>query len=46
MEEILDSKGNNMPGGYIMINQAVLFYLEDNGGCSSCISLLKRATQS
>ena len=44
--EILDSEGYNAPSGmYIMINQMVVGYLQDNKGCSMCINVLKRATE-
>jgi len=47
VEDFLDSKGYNNPmGGFIIGNHAVLCYLEENGGCSTCVSLLRRATQS
>ena len=44
LEVLLESKGYDMPNGYMFINPAILTYLEEDGGCSSCISLLKRAT--
>jgi hypothetical protein len=43
IEEFIDSVGYNSPMGYIMGNHMILSDLEGNGGCSSCISLLKRA---
>jgi hypothetical protein len=47
IEELLDSKRYNEPSlKFIMMNQMILSYLERNGGCSGCISLLRRATQS
>jgi uncharacterized protein (TIGR02145 family) len=44
IEEFLNSPGYNAPMGYIAINPIILLYLEENGGCSSCINLLKLAT--
>jgi len=43
--ELLDSKGN-AGMGYFMINQMVLTYLEDDGGCPTCTNLLRQAVQS
>ena len=45
-EDFLDSKGYNNGAGFIMMNFMLLSYLENNDGCSACISLLKRATKS
>jgi hypothetical protein len=44
IEELLDSNGYNSPLGYTMGNQMALLYLQENGGCSSCISLFRCAT--
>ncbi|MCL2284179.1 MAG: hypothetical protein FWC26_12755 [Fibromonadales bacterium] len=44
--EFLDSPGYNSPMGYTIGNEMVLLYLVENGGCPSCISLLKHAIQS
>jgi hypothetical protein len=46
LEEFLDGKGYNMPTGYFMGNHMILVNFEKMGGCSSCINLLKKATQS
>jgi hypothetical protein len=44
--EMLECKGYQTPLGIVDLNHAMLFYLEQNGGCQSCISVFKRATQS
>ena len=46
IEDLLDSKGYNQPMGFFMGNHAILLYLQENGGCSSCINLFQRATGS
>jgi len=48
IEELLDSKGYNGLGvfGYVFMNHAILRYLQDNGGCSSCIRLFELAVKS
>gem|GEM_PF-3970643 len=45
-EDFLDSNGYNNGTGFIMMNHMLLSYLENNDGCSTCITLIKRATQS
>lgn len=42
--DFLDSPGYQHPTGYVIMNQAIKFYLEDNGGCYACKELLNRAT--
>jgi len=44
VKEILDSPGYPNPVGYSSLNYTILYGLEDNGGCSSCINKVKRAT--
>jgi len=44
VEEMLDCVGYSKPEGPTYINEMLLVWLEDNGGCSSCISMLRRAT--
>jgi hypothetical protein len=44
IEELLNCEGYKHPIAYTNINHMMLFYLEQNGGCPSCISLLRRAT--
>ena len=43
IEDLLDSVGYNS-GGHVIMNQMILFYLEEDGGCDSCISIVRRAT--
>jgi hypothetical protein len=45
IEDILDS-GAYKTMRYIFFNEAILTYLESDGGCSACINLFKRATSS
>jgi len=44
VEKILDSPGYSQPMGYSTLNYTILYGLEENGGCSSCINTVKRAT--
>ena len=39
----LDCVGYSKPEGPAIINEMLLFYLENNGGCSNCIRVLKNA---
>ena len=43
IEKILDSPGYNSPAGQAFLNEAILLYLEENGGCFDCKSVFKRA---
>jgi hypothetical protein len=43
IESMLDSVGYKNPEGPSFMNEMLLFYLEDNGGCSDCIRVLKNA---
>jgi hypothetical protein len=45
IENLLDGKPYQS-FAFGVINQAILIHLEGNGGCPSCISLLKRAIAS
>jgi len=45
IEEFIRCEGYNSPLGYLVGNNAVLLYLVENGGCQSCVSLLKLATK-
>ena len=42
--DILEWEGYKTPEGVSTINEMILFYLEENGGCSNCIRVLKNAT--
>jgi len=44
--EYLDSVGYQNPSARVFMNQQILHFLKNNGGCSSCIGLLERATKS
>jgi len=46
VEQFLDSKGYNMPNGFIIGNYTVLPQLRQKGGCPTCIALFERATKS
>jgi len=43
VEEILDSPGYPTLG-YPSLNYTILYGLQDNGGCSSCIDMVESAT--
>ena len=44
VEEILNSVGYSNPVGALSLNYTIQYGLEENGGCSSCINMVKRAT--
>ena len=44
VKEILNSPGYHNFLGYSGLNYTILYGLEENGGCSSCINMVKRAT--
>jgi hypothetical protein len=44
VKEFLESVGYQKPEGPAFMNFALLFYLEENGGCASCISKVKSAS--
>jgi hypothetical protein len=43
VKEFLESVGYQKPEGPAFMNSIVLSWLEDNGGCTSCISKVKSA---
>ena len=45
IEDLLDGGGYKHPNPmrYTILNEAILLYLQENGGCSRCIDLLKSA---
>jgi hypothetical protein len=44
VRELLNSPGYSNPMGYTALNYTILYGLKDNGGCSSCINKVERAT--
>jgi len=44
VKEILNSPGYPNPMGYSSLNYSILYGLEENGGCSSCINTTRNAT--
>jgi len=44
VKEILESPGYPNLLGYSSLNYTILYGLQDNGGCSSCINMVERAT--
>jgi len=45
IEDFLDGNGYNQPLGYLMGNQMVLQCLQEDGGCSRCITLFELAIE-
>jgi hypothetical protein len=45
VKKILESPGYSDPRGYPDLNYTILYGLVENGGCSSCINMVKRATE-
>jgi len=41
---ILNGRGYALPSGYMDLNSLILYILQENGGCSSCINMVKQAT--
>ena len=44
VKEMLNSPGYAHPLGPVEINYTILFSLQDKGGCSNCINMVKSAT--
>jgi hypothetical protein len=44
VKEILDSSGYAHPLGSSSLNYTIMFGLQANGGCSSCITVVESAT--
>jgi hypothetical protein len=45
VRETLNSPGYSTPLGRFDINYMILLGLKNNGGCSSCINMVERATE-
>ena len=44
VKELLLCSGYQDPRGFSFLNNTILYCLEDNGGCSSCLTKVRKAT--